>query len=634
MNSERVDGRPQAGRLRIALLAHRSLRSGPSSQLVSFLREFEHYLRDVLEADIFVVGGTYRAIRRAGLFRAYPRLHQRAAGHQGGIVPLTTMVVGGGRQGTGEVDIVIYLQDPRDPTSVYPESIALKRECVVAPKPFLATYSAASEWAVLSWFLAHDSQKGRHFLSNPLRDALLDRDRVNDAAKSVENQTIALIAHDKKKQQLLQFAVENADVLCRFHGRSATGTTGALLNCEKPSKYTDEDMVEFSELLGRLKAKELGRWVDPKPSGPDGGDVLIAEDVLEGRCHRVIFFEDPHVSRQHEADIQLLERTCRVPEKNIMCLHDFKSASDWASNLRRCLDDKGRLPVTLAQAFRLLFGVELILPRPEDLNRENEDIWLLIVTEAAHFVRCMIAQRARERADLGDRARVAVAWGFGVHEVISRMKVEEAELRRELGEEGELRTDWKQFFRPTSVQTFPMVGVMGTTDPRVEANSNAAELTGIVGGDRGELASCVFIDKSVGSTPGDLEEWSIADIALFTCDEVKAQFGRKAMAPVPPRLFAQMEDASVGQVGGMFLDSAGREVIASDFHRVGMSHENLRRVALAGGAILVVGVEDSRRQPTLACLRGGLVSALVTNRSFAWKLLHDELGDDIADLSG
>ena len=72
-------------------------------------------------------------------------------------------------------------------------------------------------------------------------------------------------------------------------------------------------------------------------SGPLGGDAEIALEVLDGRCQRIVFFEDPHVARQHEADIQLLERSARIATDRAMCVSDTASAAAWvAACAARC----------------------------------------------------------------------------------------------------------------------------------------------------------------------------------------------------------------------------------------------------------------------------------------------------------
>jgi methylglyoxal synthase len=64
-------------------------------------------------------------------------------------------------------------------------------------------------------------------------------------------------------------------------------------------------------------------------SGPLGGDAQIADRVLEHRCQRVIFFEDPHVARQHEADIQLLERAVTTVTDEAVCTTSLAVAKRW-----------------------------------------------------------------------------------------------------------------------------------------------------------------------------------------------------------------------------------------------------------------------------------------------------------------
>ncbi|HUH56577.1 MAG TPA: methylglyoxal synthase, partial [Rhodanobacter sp.] len=51
---------------------------------------------------------------------------------------------------------------------------------------------------------------------------------------------------------------------------------------------------------------------------------------LERRCQRAIFFEDPHVARQHEADIQLLERAVTTVTDATVCMTSPKVAGRWA----------------------------------------------------------------------------------------------------------------------------------------------------------------------------------------------------------------------------------------------------------------------------------------------------------------
>ncbi|MGH8853234.1 MAG: methylglyoxal synthase [Telluria sp.] len=110
---------------------------------------------------------------------------------------------------------------------------------------------------------------------------------------------IALIAHDKKKDDMIALAGEYHDFLkgCTL---SATGTTG-----------------------GRL-ANELGLTVERKHSGPVGGDLQIGAQLVEGQIDCVIFLRDPMTPQPHEPDINALVRACDV--HNIACATNVSTA--------------------------------------------------------------------------------------------------------------------------------------------------------------------------------------------------------------------------------------------------------------------------------------------------------------------
>jgi methylglyoxal synthase len=111
--------------------------------------------------------------------------------------------------------------------------------------------------------------------------------------------SIALIAHDKKKDDMIALASEYKDFLatCTL---TATGTTG-----------------------GRL-ANEVGLAVDRKHSGPFGGDLQIGSMLVEGQIDCVIFLRDPMTPQPHEPDINALVRSCDV--HNIPCATNVTSA--------------------------------------------------------------------------------------------------------------------------------------------------------------------------------------------------------------------------------------------------------------------------------------------------------------------
>lgn len=96
--------------------------------------------------------------------------------------------------------------------------------------------------------------------------------------------TIALIAHDGKKAEMVGFVKDHIDYL-KNANLVATGTTGSYV-------------------------KQTGLEVELKLSGPKGGDAQIAALAAEGKVDGIIFFRDPLGKHAHEPDIQMLLRIC------------------------------------------------------------------------------------------------------------------------------------------------------------------------------------------------------------------------------------------------------------------------------------------------------------------------------------
>ena len=98
---------------------------------------------------------------------------------------------------------------------------------------------------------------------------------------------IALIAHDKKKDDMIDLAIRHKETLA-MHELYATGTTGTLVMGETGLKIT------------RMK------------SGPLGGDQQIGSMIAEGNLDLVIFLRDPLTAQPHEPDVSALLRLCDV----------------------------------------------------------------------------------------------------------------------------------------------------------------------------------------------------------------------------------------------------------------------------------------------------------------------------------
>jgi methylglyoxal synthase len=101
------------------------------------------------------------------------------------------------------------------------------------------------------------------------------------------DKTLALIAHDGKKADMVAFVLMHRDRLMDYR-LVATATTGRLLE------------------------EKCGLTVEKTLSGPLGGDAQIAAMVAEGKIEAVFFFVDPLAKQAHDPDIQGLLRICNV----------------------------------------------------------------------------------------------------------------------------------------------------------------------------------------------------------------------------------------------------------------------------------------------------------------------------------
>lgn len=111
--------------------------------------------------------------------------------------------------------------------------------------------------------------------------------------------TIALVAHDRRKADMVEWAVHNAETLS-VHKLVCTGTTGGLIR----------DAFEKKGILADITCMN---------SGPLGGDAEIAAMVVRKQVDLAIFLIDDLYAQPHEADIQMLLRQCRVHNVPIAC---------------------------------------------------------------------------------------------------------------------------------------------------------------------------------------------------------------------------------------------------------------------------------------------------------------------------
>ncbi len=137
---------------------------------------------------------------------------------------------------------------------------------------------------------------------------------------------IALIAHDSKKHDMIDWCRKNKDILER-HFLCGTGTTA------------------------RMVAEETGLPVRGYNSGPLGGDQQIGARIVDGKIDLVIFFSDPLAAQPHDPDVKALLRIAQVydiPIANNRATADFIITSEYMNaeyshdiiNFRKNIEDR------------------------------------------------------------------------------------------------------------------------------------------------------------------------------------------------------------------------------------------------------------------------------------------------------
>lgn len=125
---------------------------------------------------------------------------------------------------------------------------------------------------------------------------------------------IALVAHDNKKNVMIQFVKNHKETLSKYE-LCATGTTGLRIH------------------------QETGLEVERFLSGPIGGDQQIGAEVAMEKIDLVIFLRDPLTAQPHEPDVLALLRVCDVHQVPLatnvtsaeMLLHGVLNKEEWKS---------------------------------------------------------------------------------------------------------------------------------------------------------------------------------------------------------------------------------------------------------------------------------------------------------------
>jgi methylglyoxal synthase/DNA-binding transcriptional regulator LsrR (DeoR family) len=645
----------------IAILSSEGARKGPDSPLVQFTRSHSKILK---RFDIHATAGTAESILSTGNYdRSDVTTHP--SGPDGGIVALAAMVA------REECATVIFLSDPTD--QLWADTVALQRVCREHEIRLVTTLAGAEQWArfeaeqlikerknigATKWWSPRNWREG-------LYRNIDEKGRILDLP--IDHQTLALISHDKMKEELVLFVDKHIDFLNRFDRILTTGTTGYILKLLYCSEAQREEIVndakvrltlerfgelmkeywyakmmygggsheqagkeltesQYAEVMERVRTKLndnrssrvtlsgpkpnfVGRLM-PLPSGPRGGDILIAEQILRNLCHIVIFFVDPMTAHPHEADIQLLERTCQQKHVYAACVSDPTSADRWARIVGKATSDGQPLAGTLERQLCQQYNLkDAVIVDVED-DESSEPLAKVLARATAGYFHEWLSTRVMSN----DLTKVGIGHGLTISQILVELKSMEKE-----------RLIKKPRMEKERVVWYPSVANVESVRRKQEAAAITSEFAEFYGGEAKAFRTSNFIEEgdSFPHKEDDdlLHALESSDLILVTGAPWDAEANFYKRSHIDRKDLPPLREAGgpVAMLSTIFLDEKGGEY-KWKYRTVGLRYSNLKAAAQRGAVLLICG-GTKHREIALSALKGELVSILVTTNFTAEWLL-------------
>jgi len=633
------DSNPDVGaKPSVVIVASQRSRESPNSPLLWLARDYADMLK---RFTLYTTEGTGRILFGTGLYEESDVVLKRS-GRDGGIAQLAAMVA------RGESSAVILLLDPSDPWSDAVENRALKRVCIQSEVRVITTYAAATRWITYEASEVARSTPRSSWRPTGWREGKLNITETGTLAPlPLEERSLALISHDKKKLEMVEFVNGHAEHLAKHDRILTTGTTGWVLKLlyadtsldkltfeaqsqgkEKEKRYCEilealiqsakhvppdranlRELVQFTRQCLMIHPNEnFSERVMPLPSGPDGGDVLIADEVLAHKCHTILFFHDPTTAHPHNDDIRLLEHTSQIRDVFAECVSDRQSAERWIQGLEREASE-GSVPLSTAARMRQIFGLRDAVTVDFLDDHDGPTLGEAMARACAGYFHQKIS-----RFDEPQRTyRIGVAWGWGTKQVLNELVKMEA---RGLIQKPRL---------PSRLLWTPLIGTITAEFTDREASVIAQEYCDFYGGSVEGIACAGFariparLPEAVRHTIHDLEK---ADLILTSASPWNEDASLYKNTGLDHHCFPPLSEA-VGLISGVFLNPDGTE-LRGEYSVVGLGYSGFRQAVENGEVILMCGGE-SRRRVLHAALLGSLASVVITTSlSAKWALSEQE----------
>ena len=286
-------------------------------------------------------GGTFDNI--PNLVRQYPEYEGRLHGLANsalGVIQVANLVV------YGHVFGVAFFNHMDDIYADSPQNLCLRRICNYLRTP-LVEDATTIEYLCSLWKAGHKPMKkprskypkraideyyGAGLFEDSVLSGFSSDMRSSNRRKQRVDETLAIVSHDMQKMTMLNFCLENLDKILQYRRVVSTGTTGHFLRQQmevalESFSFNRESKKRWGWNEKQQTAEEfLKGKIQPLASGPEGGDVQISAKVIDGTCHRILFFQDPESSHPHQFDIRLMEKSVQDPQTSALFASSARTA--------------------------------------------------------------------------------------------------------------------------------------------------------------------------------------------------------------------------------------------------------------------------------------------------------------------